>query len=358
LETQAKRIPSLDGLRAISIAAVLLGHLSGTRGFPQILTTIIRNPYVDIANLGVRVFFVISGFLITGLLIAEEKKTGSVSLKQFYIRRTLRIFPAYFVFLGVMWVFDQSGVIAVAARDFVHAVTYTMNYAPDRGWYLGHLWSLAVEEQFYLLWPLTVVLVGLRGARRVGFSVIWLVPLIRITESVMWPSRRSMIGETFETTADALAIGCLLALSREALFARVWYRRAVESAWVVPALLLAGLIIGTRFRPSILIAQTIINIAIALGIDGCVRFPGSSFGTVLNSRPLVFVGTLSYSLYLWQQPFLNRGSSATLAMFPINICAAATCALLSYYLVERPVLRLRARVRPAAATADAAQSAA
>ena len=341
-EPHPKRIPSLDGLRAISIVAVLLGHLTGTRGFPHILTQIVRNPYVDIANLGVRVFFIISGFLITGLLIAEEDRTGSISLKRFYIRRTLRIFPAYFVFLGVIALLDASNLIDVPNTDFMHAITYTMNYAPDRGWYLGHLWSLAVEEQFYLLWPITVVLAGFGGARLVALSVIGLAPLIRIAESMLWPHQRPSIGETFETTADALAIGCFLALSRGTLFATPWYRRALQSTWFVPALLLAGLIVGTRFRPNILIAQTMINIAIAMGIDRCVRHPDDLFGRFLNYRPIVFVGMLSYSLYLWQQPFLNRGSSATLAMFPINVVAAAACALLSYYIVERPMLRLRA----------------
>jgi peptidoglycan/LPS O-acetylase OafA/YrhL len=346
--THSKRIPSLDGLRAISISAVLLGHMAGTRGFPQFLTAIIRNPYVDIANLGVRVFFVISGFLITGLLIAEEKTTGSISLRRFYIRRTLRIFPAYYAFLAVVAILDTTGVIEVPARDFIHAVTYTMNYAPDRGWYVGHLWSLAVEEQFYLLWPLSVVLAGIRGAWRVAFAVIWIVPLIRIVEATLWPSRSGMIGETFETTADALAIGCFLALAREALFARQWYRRAVISPWIMPALLLTGLAVGIRFRPNIVFGQTILNVAIAIGIDRCVRFPESTFGRWLNSRALVFVGTLSYSIYLWQQLFLHRESRALLATFPINLCAAASCALLSYYLIERPVLRLRARaVRPA-----------
>jgi peptidoglycan/LPS O-acetylase OafA/YrhL len=352
-ETHSKRIPSLDGLRAISIGAVLLGHLAGTRGFPALLTTIIRNPYIDIAYLGVRVFFIISGFLITGLLIAEARRTGSISLKQFYIRRTLRIFPAYFVFLGVMAVFDRTGVIDIATRDFLHAVTYTMNYAPDRGWSLGHLWSLAVEEQFYLVWPITVTLAGMRGAKLVAFSVICLVPLIRIAESTLWPDRRPTIGETFETTADALAVGCLLALSRDALFEKQWYRRAVESAWLAPGLLLLGLVIATRFRPSILIAQTIINCAIALGIDRCVRFPEHRFGKFLNWRPIMFIGTLSYSLYLWQQPFINRGSSATVSMFPINLVAAAGCALLSYYLVERPMLRLRARSGSVASASEA-----
>ena len=78
-------------------------------------------------------FFVISGLLITGLLIAEQKKTGSISLKGFYIRRTLRIFPAYFVFLGVMALYNTVGLVEVPTLDFVHAVTYAMNYAPDFG---------------------------------------------------------------------------------------------------------------------------------------------------------------------------------------------------------------------------------
>jgi peptidoglycan/LPS O-acetylase OafA/YrhL len=131
----------------------------------------------------------------------------------------------------------------------------------------------------------------------------------------------------------------------------------MESAWFAPALLLVGLVFGLRYRPSILIAQTIMNIAIAIGIDRCVRHPDSSFGKFLNWRPTMFVGTLSYSLYLCQQPFLNRGSSATVAMFPINILAAVTCALLSYYLVERPTLRLRGRSGAMAIAADAAERA-
>ena len=326
--------------------------MSGTRGFPHFLAAIVHNPYVDIANLGVRVFFVISGFLITGLLIAEEKTTGSISLRRFYVRRTLRIFPAYFVFLAVVAVLDQTGRIDVASSDFVRAVTYTMNYAPNRGWYLGHLWSLAVEEQFYLLWPISVVLAGMREAWRVAFAVIWLVPLIRIAEAMLWPGRDNTIGETFETTADALAVGCFLALARDALYAREWYRRAVESPWVIPALLLTGLAAGSRFRPGILFGQSVVNFAIAMGIDRCVRLPKGTLGRWLNTRPLVFLGTLSYSLYLWQQLFLNRGSNAMLATFPINLGAVVACALLSYFLVEQPVLRLRPRVMPAPATDD------
>ena len=179
---------------------------------------------------------------------------------------------------------NTVGLVEVPTLDFVHAVTYTMNYAPDRGWYVGHLWSLAVEEQFYKLWPFAVVVAGMRGAWRVAFAVIWIVPLLRIAESIMWPEHRAMIGETFETTADALAIGCLLALAREPPCARRWYRTVVESTWMIPLLPIAGLAIGTRFRPNILLGQTVVNVAIAMGIDRSVRFPGGSLGTLLNSR--------------------------------------------------------------------------
>jgi peptidoglycan/LPS O-acetylase OafA/YrhL len=232
----------------------------------------------------------------------------------------------------------------VPTSNFVHALTYTINYEPNRSWYLGHLWSLAVEEQFYLVWPATVLAAGARGVWRVALGVVCVVPLIRVIEATVWPDRLALIGMTFETTADALAIGCLLALKSDALFATAWYRRAVLSRWVVPALLIGGVAVGFRYRLFLLLGQPLIHVAIAVGIDRCVRRPQGVLGRVLNARPLVFVGTLSYSLYLWQQPFLNRNSGAAIAAFPLNLVLASVCALLSYYLVEQPALRVRPRV--------------
>jgi peptidoglycan/LPS O-acetylase OafA/YrhL len=341
---RAARVPSLDGLRAVSIAAVLLGHLAGTRGFPTALTDALHDPRVDIANLGVRVFFVISGFLITGLLVSEERAAGRVSLERFYLRRTLRIFPAYFALLGVLALLDAAHVIAMPKRDFIHALTYTMNYAPGRSWYAGHLWSLAVEEQFYLVWPATILLVTTRRAQRVALAVVLLVPLIRVVEATFWPASLTMMGNTFETTADALAIGCLLALARDSLFERAWYRRAVGARWVPIVLLLVGLALGVRLRSWLLLGQTLVNVAIALAIDRAVRRPDDFPGTLLNLPLLVFAGTLSYSLYLWQQLFLDRHSDAVTAAFPLNICLVVLAALASYYLVEKPFLRLRVRL--------------
>ena len=97
------RIPSLDGLRAVSIGAVVLGHLAGTVNFPAFIGDAVRNTgLVDVANLGVRVFFVISGFLITGILLKENQRYGTLSLRRFYLRRTMRIFPAYYVFVATI----------------------------------------------------------------------------------------------------------------------------------------------------------------------------------------------------------------------------------------------------------------
>ncbi|MEP6690691.1 MAG: acyltransferase [Gemmatimonadaceae bacterium] len=337
----ARRIPSLDGLRGISILVVLLGHLAGTAGFPATATALVLNRYVDVANLGVRVFFVISGFLITGLLVDEFHSRGSISLSRFYLRRTLRIFPAYYAFIAVVSVLSLAGVLGVTRGDIAHALTYTVNYSPDRSWAIGHLWSLAVEEQFYLLWPALVLMLGLMRARRAAIAVMLAVPIIRVIEFTFVPQIRPIVGTSFETMADALAVGCLLALMAAALQERRWYRWMIESRWAIPMLFVIGVVASLRVRPAFLIGLPLTHIAIALAVARCVAKPTGVVGAALNRPWLVYIGTLSYSIYLWQQLFLDRASSALTSRFPLNIIMVAVCALPSYYLVERPLLRWR-----------------
>jgi peptidoglycan/LPS O-acetylase OafA/YrhL len=146
-----QRIPSLDGLRAISILLVLIGHLS--LRFPRL--TPICDPVLTVlgnSSLGVSIFFVISGFLITWLLLVEIEKKGQINLKAFYLRRLFRIVPAYFVFLGAVLVLCKIGIISIPMVQLASAFLFILNYAiivPV--WWLGHTWSLCVEEQFYLL---------------------------------------------------------------------------------------------------------------------------------------------------------------------------------------------------------------
>lgn len=346
-----RRIPSLGGLRAISIGLVLLAHLTGCQNF---FSADFLRPAGDIGNLGVRVFFVISGFLITTLLLDEYAATRRISLKHFYIRRTLRIFPAFYCFLAVISIAAGIGVIGLQRHDLLYAFTYTINYKFDRSWYVGHLWSLAVEEQFYLLWPMVLWLAGIRRGAYVAAGVILAAPAIRVAVWFLYPAAREGIDTMFPTVADALAVGCLLAIVRDWLGNQAVYQRFLASAafLILPVLILLASHYETTPRISYPFGQTIMNVSIALCIDRCVRYPGDWLGRILNSKPFEFVGLLSYSLYLWQQPFLNRASHSLVAAFPFNLALASLVALCSYYIVEKPFLKLRKRFGRPPAVAD------
>ena len=339
-----RKIPSLDGLRALSIALVLIGHLAGTRNFP--LGSAALGAFdLNFGNLGVRVFFVISGFLITSLLMDELSKTGTISLKQFYLRRTFRIFPPFYVFLAAILLLALTGILSVPWKDFVSAATYTMNFIGDRGWSLGHLWSLAVEEQFYLLWPFVLASLGLRSAMRAAAFVVVVSPLVRIGLAYAMPSQLNTIGNSFYTIADPLAVGCLLAGSGRRLTANLRYQEFLRSPWIHA---LGASIIVVNALPwtklNFLIFQSYVNIAIAVCLDSVVRYPNTRSGYILNLGPVRAIGVLSYSLYLWQQLFVDRNGTYWWNTFPANLVLAIAAAIVSFFFVERPTLALRKRV--------------
>lgn len=340
MKEQPQRIESLDGLRAISICLVLLSHLGGTGHFP--IPERFTN-FFELGHLGVRVFFVISGFLITNLLLRELKNKESINLKKFYFRRTFRIFPPYYFLLAILLLLQVYGWLTLAPRDLLHAVTYTSNYYPDRSWYVGHTWSLSVEEQFYLLWPAILVCAGRRRGLWGAAAFVLISPVLRLVIYHFTGSRYE-IGHTFETVADSIAVGCVLAGARGWLTEQQPYQRLLASRWffLVPLAVLSASALYDRPRLYIFFGFTIMNVGIALCIDRCVtRGASDRLGRLLNSRPLVFIGVMSYSIYLWQQLFLNKASSALPAQFPLNIILSCACALLSYYLIERPSLRMR-----------------
>jgi peptidoglycan/LPS O-acetylase OafA/YrhL len=335
------RIPSLDGLRALSIVLVLFGHLNGTRGFGSHLEAL-----GDVANLGVRVFFVISGFLITSLLLKEER----VALGAFYWRRFYRIFPPFYAYLVVVYAAGIAGVLAeVPLSDLLYASTYTTNFRIERSWLVGHTWSLSVEEQFYLLWPGLIAFVGAQRAMKVAVGVLFLTPLVRIGWSFAFPGLRPLIGEAFPTIADSIATGCLLAGFRKQLHADARYQRLLASSWLVPVLVVALFAINTQHihpLPFWLVGETMINVGLAFLIDRAVTRPDTTFGKILNFGPLARVGMASYSIYLWQQVFLDRSSPLWAAAFPQNILLALLVGFGSYYFVEKPVMKYRDRLIP------------
>ena len=337
------RIPSLDGLRAISIALVLFSHLAGTRGFP--LSAAAANPW-GLGSFGVTVFFVISGFLISGLLLEEMRRTDRIRLRRFYFRRTLRIFPPYFVLLAALFVAGRMGLLTLNRGDLFHGATYTSNYHEARSWYVGHTWSLSVEEQFYLLWPAVLLFARSRRGLLIAAATILIVPIVRVGEWELMRWAGQGVGFRFETIADALAAGCVLACARNRLHASPMYMRVLSSRAFILVPLTAVAANLTHDHPLVAfgVALTVINLCLALCVDWAVTFHGGRIGRALNAAPLVFVGWISYSLYLWQQPFLDRDSAAWPAAFPVNIALTFAAALASYYLVERPSLQLRKRI--------------
>ncbi len=339
----AGRIPSLDGLRALSIALVIASHASGTRGFPPALAAVFHAR--DFGNLGVRIFFVISGFLITGLLMRERAETERISLGRFYLRRTFRIFPPFYAFVGAIAAATLVGWVVMPHSAFVSALTYTVNY-PGAPWDLGHAWSLSVEEQFYVLWPPLLVLLGTRRGLKAAIAFIVAAPLIRLGYHWWLPSTHATMGSRFETVADAIATGCVLALARDRLWASRRYRALLESRWIalVPVAIALGILADPHPRVAYAVGITMKNVAIAILIDWCVRNPDGRVGRVLNARAVKFVGVLSYSLYVWQQPFFSPTARSIVTIFPLNVALAASCALASYYLLERPALRTRSRI--------------
>ncbi len=326
------RIHSLQGVRAICISLVLLAHVAGTRHFPG---SRILEAY---GNPGVRIFLILSGYLITSQLIKEKEKTGSISLRRFYARRAYRIFPAAYAFMAITIATHWT---ELSRANILTALTYTLNYYPRGSHVLGHLWSLGVEEQFYLLWPLCLLLF-FRKRLWIVLAAMAAGPALRMILWLLW--RRAGLEHPFPAFMDALATGAAVSLLAPRLkaFHTIFLSRKLLIVPLLTLLVPLTQLWSNRFYESI--GFTIFQFGAALSIIHVMerRY------WILNSAPLVWVGTISYSLYLWQQPFLNRWSSAPWAAFPLNLALAVTCAAASYYLVEEPFLKLRERRSPKA----------
>ena len=338
---QPGRITSLDGLRAISIVLVLASHLDGTGGYPA---QGVRALLGDFGHLGVQIFFVISGFLIT-LLLMQEQRSGGIALGRFYLRRALRLAPAFIAFLLAMMIATSLSWAHLTLVDIVAAATYTVNYLPHRAWEIGHLWSLSVEEQFYLIWPLALLRISARKRLMALALVMFLAaPVLRAAMrlTIVDPDLRDL--EVFPAVADAISIGCLMALGRERLLRWPAYR-ALTGSWTL-WLTLPFIAVINRYNGFVLIdllGAPLALIMLAVIIEACTRLEHGPLDTLLNCQPVVFVGVLSYSLYLWQQPFLNRHSAAAACQFPVNLALVVLVALVSYFLIEKPLLALRHR---------------
>lgn len=336
MQRSTSRIPSLDGLRAISILLVLLCHVPHTYGYPlnSPWEFVVGNFGIAHGEMGVAVFFVISGYLITTLLMREREKTGRISLRKFYIRRAFRIFPAAYLYLLFITVLEWH---TIAKGPLLAGWLYCMDFMHHHPWDLFHLWSLGVEEQFYLLWPAALLLFW-KKKEKIAIAGILVAPLFRL--AFLSGGVYGGMQYAFPSVEDALAAGCLLAMCRDRIPTKL------VDQLILPILIFTLLVNQISFPAGVypLLLQTPRNLCIALLVDHCIR----KEYRVLNWGPVVWLGWISYSLYLWQMPFMKQAGTVNPGHiwfdFPYNIGFAVLAGCASYYLVERPVLRLRDRI--------------
>jgi peptidoglycan/LPS O-acetylase OafA/YrhL len=344
--------PSLDGLRAVAISLVVLYH-TGSGGQQALRGGL----------LGVDLFFALSGYLITGILLEEWSARGSIDLPRFYARRLLRLAPALTVFVAVV-LFVTHVVYPELAGTLrgpwaAAALLYVSNLviAYGREYPLGHVsicWSLAIEEQFYLLWPIALRTLLRRGIarERLALLVLAVSALPTLVREVLTrqgagdPTLWLRVYFGSDTRADTLLLGCALGL----LFAGrapAWPRAGLAASLAGGAVVawFAG-----RYGMGDLVARpyrfTATSLACAALLFGVLQ--GGPLAWLLSARPLAWIGRLSYSLYLWHVVGLGlTGDLPFVARAALLLGFAAA----SYYLIERPFLAIKDRLHPRVAPA-------
>jgi peptidoglycan/LPS O-acetylase OafA/YrhL len=352
----AYRVTGLDGVRAIAVLLVILYHLS---------------PGAVIGGyIGVDLFFVVSGFLITTLLLREREATGRISLYGFWRRRARRLLPA----LGVLVLVCCTAAYAVGrdvllglGAQVLGALTFSSNWlflaagsdyfsstAPEL---FRNLWSLAVEEQFYLLWPLLLVLVLVRIPRWLRITLIALIAVASaVAMAMLWgPESATRVYYGTDTHAFGLAIGAVLAVvalhwpARPLEWVR-WHRNALGIAGTVA---LAGILaigmIMPEDAPIVFQGGLVVVAVLSAIVIAALLVPGSLLGSILESPPLRWIGQRSYGLYLWHWPVFilvaaalpgwSRDGASGWALGGVALAFTVAAAALSYQFVEQPIRR-------------------
>jgi peptidoglycan/LPS O-acetylase OafA/YrhL len=285
--------------------------------------------------LGVQIFFTISGFIITTLLMREQQRNGRVSLSAFYVRRALRILPPLWLVLGTVILFASLGYIRVGQRSLLLAASFLCNTQPNNcSWFTGHTWSLAIEEQFYLVWPLLLTTIGFRAIAPLALTVC--LVFIAVDQT------------SFMTAAwlhNALSGACVAAGALYASSSR--FRALLLRASTLPTILAAAfLLFGAPFfrRYNYYFVESILTpFLIVFLVFSFSRFR-ANLEHRLIIRTLAGLGLISYGLYLWQQLFLADPSSYILHSLLEYPALLVPVVAISYWLVEKPLVRLGARL--------------
>jgi peptidoglycan/LPS O-acetylase OafA/YrhL len=336
-----KIYPGLNGLRGVSIIMVVLHHfILQYNGYYQNV--------LFIGYLGVDIFFVISGFLITTLCIKEKVKTNTISLKKFYIRRAFRILPVAYLYIATLLVLNYIFKLDIAYTSFIGAALFLMNlsvfWSAKFDWDLAHYWTLSTEEQFYILFPIllkkrlsvfTGVVIFVAAVVPLLFYLQYLFPVLNI--GIVSSALRYFI------KFQGIAIGCLFSI----LLCKGYLN---SGRYNVPVTLFCILFIAYfKFDPATSLKSSFLNlfISVAIGfiIVNNVLYTNNWIANFLNFKPLAFVGVLSYSIYIWQQLFMSHNPKFPLSAFPVNMLCLSVVPVLVYFTFEKYFLKLRNRFK-------------
>lgn len=347
--------PALDGLRGLAVLMVMLDHAG---------SYLWQTDKLSGGGFGVDIFFVLSGFLITVLLLEEWQKTGGISLKNFYARRALRLLPALFGVLLVCvayaaYISLHSG-NKTAATSIIKSALFTLFYIPNLalafGWtgfnLLAHTWSLGIEEQFYLIWPLSLLLLLKLSPKLKTIAVVIGVGIIL---AIIYRATLLQLGTPADvlylrpdTRADSLLLGCFTAV--------LWHRGVISSIpwsrYFWPAI---AIVFGlAAFRPALLQAlpmglYSVLAAAAAVMILGLLQ--DSVPRQIFEFRPLVYTGRISYGMYLWHfpvnsilVPLLMRARVPTFISLLVLFVSTFVVATISFRLIEQPFLKLKRKL--------------
>jgi peptidoglycan/LPS O-acetylase OafA/YrhL len=337
---QQGRLKELDGWRAVSVLLVIVHHI-GSYQFGRIVAPHLRLALVlnDCGPLGVRVFFVISGFVICRLLILEEMRSGSVSLKGFYIRRVFRILPPFYFYLGPLCFLLLIGLINESMRGVLSSALFLYDFVPAKlgSWFVGHTWSLAVEEQFYLTFPTLWVFTRNFGRSRAFLGIFCLLVTWNLSASIFgW---NQFTNPNTRTGFACICCGVVLA-SLEA--------RARAVARAVPAFAVAMIAFSLLWHPaeyygwkSALYDSVYMPLSIALVLIFSLE-RGGQLREFLCWKPIQAVGLTSYGIYLWQELFTAPSKFYSVSGKPISYLLPLLFVIvpLSYLFIEKPAMRL------------------
>ncbi|MFD2870848.1 acyltransferase family protein [Mucilaginibacter ximonensis] len=343
---KADFFPSLDGLRGIAIILVVFSHLK-------------FQPYIIFNGaLGVDVFFVLSGFLITSLCIKEKNNNGDISLKKFYIRRALRIFPVAYLYLFLLAILNSIYHLDITWFQFLGAALYLTNASYFRAhsfsWFTGHFWSLAVEEQFYLIFPF---LLKKQSKLYFGFIIfiVFILPILCYLQYQIPGLNKGLfyLLTHYFIKFQGIAIGCL--------FSILAFHKTLDSntffKYKLTVNIIAILLVFTlRYNDFFSINSVFNNFSISLLLGYLIVTnitPSTDFiFKGLNSKILTTIGKLSYSIYIWQSLFTSNGFVSNsnelpyiISHYPYNLIWIIVIPSCSYYFYEKFFLNLKNRFK-------------